>query len=160
MRRLNLTDPPFDVDDDDPPSYRAGMYRFGPALGAEQTGASLYELAPGTALCPYHYEYGEEEWLLVVSGRPSVRDPDGTHELAPQDVVFFPCGPEGAHQVRNDGDEPARVLMWSTVVHPAATVYPDSDKVAIWTGNREDDRIVPRSAGVGYYDGEPLPGDD
>lgn len=160
MRHANLSDPPFDVDRDDPEHYHAGMYRLGRELGAQQTGASLYELAPGRALCPYHYEYGEEEWLFVVSGRPSVRDPDGTHELAPQDMVFFPVGPDGAHQVRNDSDETARVLMWSTVVHPAATVYPDSDKVAIWTGNREDDRIVPRSAGVDYFHGEPLPGDD
>jgi uncharacterized cupin superfamily protein len=157
MRRVNLDRPTFELDDDDPPGFRAGMFRFGSLLGAEQTGASLYELPPGEALCPYHYEYGEEEWLLVVSGRPSVRDPDGTHELAPQDVVFFPRGPAGAHQVRNDSAAPARVLMWSMVVHPAATVYPDSDKVAIWTGNREDDRIVPRSAGVDYYHGEPLP---
>ncbi len=62
------------------------MYRFGAQLGAQQTGSSLYELAPGQALCPYHYEYGEEEWLLVVAGHPSVRDPDGTHELEPWDV--------------------------------------------------------------------------
>ena len=34
--------------------------------------------------------------------------------------------------------------MYSTVKHPAATVYPDSDKIAIWTGNRDDDVIVPR----------------
>ena len=44
--------------------------------------------------------------------------------------------------------------MWSAVVHPAATVYPDSDKIAIWTGNRDDDVIVPRSAGVEYFHGE------
>jgi uncharacterized cupin superfamily protein len=161
MQRLNISNPDFVVDHDDPPGYnQTGMYRMGKELGAEQTGASLYELPPGNALCPYHYEYGEEEWLLVVSGRPSVRDPDGTHELAPQDVVFFPRGPAGAHQVRNDSDEPARVLMWSMVVHPAATVYPDSDKVAIWTGNREDDRIVERSSGVDYWHGEPRPDAD
>jgi len=39
-------------------------------------------------------------------------------------------------------------------VHPAATVYPDSDKIAVWTGNSDDDVIVPRSAGVGYFHGE------
>ena len=32
------------------------MYRLGKELGAEQTGASLYELPPGSALCPYHYD--------------------------------------------------------------------------------------------------------
>lgn len=28
------------------------------------------------------------------------------------------------------------MLMFSTVVVPTATVYPDSDKVGIWTGDR------------------------
>jgi uncharacterized cupin superfamily protein len=154
MQRVNLTDPTFAYDDDDPEGFRSGLFRFGAQLGAKQTGTSLYELPPGQALCPYHYEYAEEEWLLVVSGRPSVRDPDGTHELRPDDVVFFPTGPEGAHQVRNDTGETVRVLMWSTVVTPTATVYPDSDKVAVWTGNREDDVIVPRSSGVDYWHGE------
>jgi uncharacterized cupin superfamily protein len=154
MRRVNLDEPTFDYDDDDPDGMRSGMFRFGPRLGAQTTGASLYELAPGQALCPYHYEYGEEEWVLVVRGRPSLRDPDGTHQLEPWDVVFFPRGPDGAHQLRNDGDEAARVLMWSTVIQPTATVYPDSDKVAIWTGNGEDDVIVQRSSGVDYWHGE------
>jgi uncharacterized cupin superfamily protein len=154
MQRVNLNEPAFSYDDEDPPGYRNGMFRFGPQLGAEQTGTSLYELAPGQAVCPYHYELGEEEWLVVVAGRPSLRDPDGTHELAPSDVVFFPRGAAGAHQVRNDSAEPARVLLWSNVVLPTATVYPDSDKIGIWTGDTGEDVIAPRSARVGYWEGE------
>jgi hypothetical protein len=49
--------------------------------------------------------------------------------------------------------------MFSDVKHPAATVYPDSDKIGIWTGNRDDDLLVFRSSGVGYYDGEVAPKD-
>jgi len=154
MRRVNLADPAFEYDHTDPAGFRAGMARFGPELGAEQTGASLYELAPGEALCPYHYEYGEEEWLLVLGGRPSVRHPGGTDELEPLDLVCFVRGPDGAHQIRNDGGETARVLMWSTVVLPSATVYPDSDKIGIWTGRKQDDLMVRRSSGVDYFDGE------
>jgi uncharacterized cupin superfamily protein len=154
VRRVSLSDPSFTYDDADPAGFRSGMFRPGPQLGAKDTGASMYELPPGQALCPYHYEYGEEEWLLVITGRPCVRDSDGTHELQPWDVVFFPRGPEGAHQVRNDTDETVRVLMWSNVLHPTATVYPDSDKIGIWTGNREDDVIVERSSGVDYFHGE------
>jgi uncharacterized cupin superfamily protein len=127
---------------------------MGPEAGARDTGTSLYELPPGQALCPYHYEYGEEEWLLVLAGRPSVRDPEGTEQLEPFDVVFFPMGPAGAHQIRNDTDEPARVLMWGMVVVPTGTAYPDSDKVALWTGDKAEDLIVRRSSGVEYYDGE------
>ena len=118
MRRVNIADPSFNYDSDDPEGFRAGLFRFGSQLGAKQTGTSVYELPPGQAVCPYHYEYGEEEWALVLEGRPALRDPDGTAQLEPFDVVFFPMGPEGAHQIRNDTDEPVRLMMWSTVVVP------------------------------------------
>ena len=154
LRRINIASPQFGYDSDDPPGFRSGMLRFGPMLGASQMGASVYELPPGEAICPYHYEYGEEEWLLVLEGRPSVRHPEGTDRLEPWDVVCFPRGPEGAHAVRNETDETVRVLMFSTVKHPAATVYPDSDKIAVWTGNRADDVIVKRSSAVDYWCGE------
>jgi uncharacterized cupin superfamily protein len=154
MRRVNIASPELTFDADDPDGFRAGMFRFGPLLGATKTGASVYDLPPGQAICPYHYEYGEEEWLIVLSGRPTLRHAQGADQLEPWDACCFPPGPDGAHQVRNDTEEPARVLMFSNVLHPAATVYPDSDKVAVWTGNRDDDVIVRRSSAVEYFDGE------
>jgi uncharacterized cupin superfamily protein len=154
MRRVNLSQPTFEHDDDEPDGFRAGMFRFGKQLGATETGASLYELPPGQAVCPYHYEYGEEEWLLVLSGNPSVRTPEGTEQLEPLDMVFFPMGPDGAHQVLNQTDETAQVLMWSMVITPTATAYPDSGKVGVWTGIKAEDLIVRRTSGVDYYDGE------
>jgi uncharacterized cupin superfamily protein len=154
MQRVSLSRPTFTHDPEDPKAFRAGLWRVGPSLGARQSGASLYELEPGIALCPYHYEYGEEEWLLVIDGHPSVRTPDGVERLDPEDLVFFPTGPQGAHQVRNDSDATARVLMWSTVVTPTATAYPDSGKIGVWTGVPGDDVMVRRSSRVDYYDGE------
>ena len=154
MQRVNIADPTFRYDDDDPEGFRAGMYRFGSELGASQTGSSVYELPPGQAVCPYHYEYGEEEWLLVLTGRPTLRHPGGTEALDPWDAVCFPPGPEGAHAVKNETGETVRILMYSTVHHPAATVYPDSDKVAVWTGNPEDNVIARRSSTLDYWDGE------
>jgi uncharacterized cupin superfamily protein len=151
---INIADATFGYDEDDPEGFRAGMFRFGPQAGAARTGASVYELPPGQAICPYHYEYGEEEWLLVLVGRPSLRQPAGERELAPWDVVCFPSGPDGAHAVRNRTDETVRVLMWSTLTQPCATVYPDSDKVGIWTGNPADNLMVRRSSAVEYFDGE------
>ncbi|MBC7461657.1 MAG: hypothetical protein H7287_09880 [Thermoleophilia bacterium] len=49
------------------------MVRVGTALGAPQTGVSLYELAPGTSNCPYHYEYAEEEWAMPLDGPVTLR---------------------------------------------------------------------------------------
>jgi uncharacterized cupin superfamily protein len=154
MRRVNIADPSFKYDADDPEGFRAGMFRFGRDLGAVETGTSVYELPPGQAVCPYHYEYGEDEWLLVLDGRPSVRTPDGVEQLDPWDVMFFPKGRDGAHQVRNDSDATARVMMWSQIVYPSATAYPDSDKVGVWTGIRAEDVMVERSSHVEYYHGE------
>jgi hypothetical protein len=34
------------------------------------------------------------------------------------------------------------------------TVYPDSDKVGVYTADETDDVIVPRSADVDYWHGE------
>ena len=154
MRKLNIAHPTFDYEKGDPAGFRSGMVRLGPLLDAEITGVSVYELPPGEALCPYHYEYGEEEWLIVLEGHPSVRHPEGSERLDPWDVVCFPRGPKGAHRVSNETEEPVRVLMFSNVLLPTATVYPDSDKIGVWTGNREDDLLVRRSSRVDYFDGE------
>ena len=154
MHRLNIAAPELTYDENDPEGFRSGMFRMGKLLGASQLGATVYELPPGQAICPYHYEYAEEEWLVVLTGTPTLRHPEGSDRLAQWDVVRFPIGPEGAHLVRNETDEPVRVLMFSTVKHPAATVYPDSDKIAVWTGNRDDDLIVQRTSGVDYWAGE------
>ncbi len=156
MRRINISSPQFEYDPEDPGGFRSGMARLSKLLGghAKESGATVYELPPGQAVCPYHYEAGEEEWLLVLEGNPTLRHPEGSERLEPWDVVFFPKGPEGAHGIRNETEQTARVLMFSTVVVPTATVYPDSDKVGIWTGDPEADVIVRRSSKVDYFDGE------
>lgn len=154
MRRVNIAAPEFSYDAEDPEGFRSGLARLGEALGGQDSGISVYELPPGQAVCPYHYEVGEEEWLLVLAGRPTLRHPGGSEALEPWDVVRFPKGPEGAHGIRNDGEEPARVLMFSTVVIPTATVYPDGDKVGIWTGDGQVDGTFRRGEGVPYFDGE------
>ncbi len=154
MKLINIAAPDFARDEDDAAGFRAGMARLGPLLGAKEIGISVYELPPGEAVCPYHYECGEEEWLVVLAGTPTLRTPEGEERLAPWDVACFPRGPEGAHGIRNETEETARVLMFSTVVHPSATVYPDSDKVGIWVGDPDVDMTVRRSSKVDYYDGE------
>ena len=154
MRRIDIASPRFEYDGEDPEGFRAGTAALGKLLGAKESGITVYELSPGQAVCPYHYEVGEEEWLLVLEGTPTLRHPQGSELLEPWDLALFPRGPEGAHGIRNETERPARVLMFSTVIVPTATVYPDSDKVGIWTGNPAVDAMVRRDSKVGYYDGE------
>ena len=153
MHRFNLSNTQFEYDPADPEGYRSGRGRTarGTAL---RTGASVYELPPGQAICPYHYELAEEEWLLVLEGRPTLRTPEGEEQLDMSDLIFFPTGPEGAHKVTNATESVVRVVMWSEVVYPAATIYPDSDKLGVFTADRADDLMVKRSSGVKYFDGE------
>jgi uncharacterized cupin superfamily protein len=96
-------------------------------------GATVYELAPGTE-SPYHWQFGEEEWLLVVSGTPTLRTPDGERVLREWEVAVFPRGEAGAHQIRNDTSDPIRVVFFSTVSDPEVAVYPDTGQVGVNAG--------------------------
>ena len=154
MRRINIQAPEFHHDPARPEGYRRGSFQLGPLLGASDLGATIYELAPGQAVCPYHYEHGEEEWLLVLAGTPTLRHPEGVDTLSPWDLVCFPVGPEGAHKLTNDTEQAVRVVIVSTVRLPTASVYPDSDKIGIWTEAGRDDLIVRRSSAVDYWAGE------
>ena len=158
VERVNLFDLEVSYDDTDPEGYGAGAGRFGPVIGATQLGGTVYELPPGTSICPYHYEYGDEEWLVVLEGTASVRHPEGEDELARGDVVCFPAGPAGAHKVTNRSGERLRVLMLSSKSPVSVAVYPDSDKIGVFPGNEGDTVMFRRESGVGYWDGET--GDD
>jgi uncharacterized cupin superfamily protein len=132
-----------------PEGFRRNSTRVGAALGAARTGLSVYELPPSEAIGPYHYEDPDEEWLLVVSGAPTLRHPGGEEQLEPWDIVFFPSGPAGAHQVRNNSDSTARVAMFSSASAAAgAVVYPDTDMIWMWTEDDAVDIIVERSSAL------------
>ena len=104
--------------------------RFGESLGATLWGGTLYELAPGERSV-YHWQVGEEEWLVAVAGRPTLRTPGGERVLEPWDAAVFVRGPAGAHQVRNDTAEPVRFVMFSSVSDPEVAVYPDDDRIGV-----------------------------
>jgi uncharacterized cupin superfamily protein len=154
MDRVNLFSAEAQYDDDDPQGYNAGYLRLGPVLGGQMLGATIYELRAGQSNCPYHYEYGNEEWLIVLGGTLTLRHAQGEDELEPGDVVCFPVGPDGAHKLTNNGEETVRLLMVSTRVEPAVAVYPDSDKIAVWPGTKDDHVIVRRESRVDYWDRE------
>jgi uncharacterized cupin superfamily protein len=123
------------------------------ALGSADTAMYVYDLAPGASSTPYHYEY-EEEWLLVVEGTVALRAPDGEQTLQRGELVRFPPGPEGAHKVMNRSDARARTLMFSSSRVPAVSVYPDSDKIGVWSGNEQDELIFKRGSAVPWSQGE------
>jgi uncharacterized cupin superfamily protein len=149
LRRANLAAIACEPRPQLPEGFRRNSTRVGAALGAARTGLSVYELPPGEAISPYHYEEPDEEWLLVVSGAPTLRHPDGEEQLAPWDLVFFPSGPGGAHFVRNSSDSTARVAMFSSKsAAVGAVVYPDSEMIWMWTEDDAVDIIVDRGSAL------------
>lgn len=122
-------------------------------VGSKAMAMYIYDIGPGSGACPYHYEH-VEEWLLVVDGAVTVRTPDGELTLERGELACFPAGPDGAHKVMNRSDAPARCLMFSQLRTPAVSVYPDSDKVGIWTSDDDPGMFFERGTAVTWGHGE------
>jgi uncharacterized cupin superfamily protein len=114
----NVFEPDWDAERDDPP-FRWRRARLGRQAGARDLGASLFELPPGAATFPLHAHYANEELLVVLAGRLTLTGADGaTRTLEPGDVVACPAGRDGAHRLDNAANDPARVLILSTMKAP------------------------------------------
>src|SRR5438067_5934655 len=101
----------------------------GHRIGSELLGASMAEVEPGNKLWPYHAHHANEEWVIVLRGEPTLRTPEGERVLREGDVVCFPRGKDGAHQIINGTDSPIRVLMLSSMIGPDIVEYLDSGKI-------------------------------
>ncbi len=120
----------------------------------------MWEVPPGQAAYPYHHHLGEEELVVVLKGRPSLRTPEGCRELTEGEVVAFPRGKHGAHQLVNRTDETVRFLAFSPSGEPDIVIYPDSGKIGAF-------ERLPQGGGlfalfrtddnVDYYEGEQPP---
>jgi uncharacterized cupin superfamily protein len=134
-----------------------GVARVGARAGSEHLGASVYELAPHSKAGELHAHHANEELILVLSGRPTLRTPDGERVLAPGAVVACRMGLEGAHALVNRGEEPARVVIVSTLRMPDVVEYPEREEVFVMTEPPYGDgapgpagrhlRVYPRGAG-------------
>ena len=158
----NVFEPEWDAEQDRPP-FTWRRSRIGRQAGSEKLGASLFELPPGASSFPLHVHYANEEMIVVLAGRPTLRSVDGERLLAPGDVVACPPGPRGAHRIDNRGDGPVRFLVVSTMIAPEVNEYPDSGKV--WMRSYppgaeapEDDPgldvLIRRGEQLDYLDGE------
>ncbi len=150
---MNLFDVQLQFDEDDPTGYHTAYRRLAPELGGTRIAFNVFELPPGQSVCPYHYESGAEEWIVVLTGRPTLRTPEGERELVRWDCVFCPTGEAGAHKVTNRTDEPARIVIWSNRRDPDTSVYPDSNKVGAWPPGK----LFRLDDAVDYWDGERAP---
>ena len=161
MKAPNVFEPEFD-DAGERQGFISRRAPLGRQADAKQLGASLYELLPGQATFPYHWHVANEEMLIVLQGSVGLRGPEGWREVGEGAVVAFPRGEQGAHQLRNPGDQPVRFLLISEMRGPDVVLYPDSGKV----GAREAAPGSPPGAlrlnfrvedAVDYWEGEEPP---
>jgi len=143
---------------EDEPGYEWTRIRLGRRLGAEKLGASVYVLGPGQKSFPYHFHHANEEMLIVLEGNVEVRTPVGNVKAGRGDAMSFPANESGAHQVINESDQPARILMISTMIEPEIAEYPDSRKIGVFAGRAPGaageglQKFLDGSAEVPYFD--------
>ena len=159
----NVFEPEFDAGEDRPGfTYRRA--RLGRQAGGEHLGASLYDVPPGQATFPLHWHTANEELLIVLRGRPSLRTQEGWRELEEGEVVAFCVGERGAHQIVNRSAETVRVLVVSEMNAPEVSFYPDTGKVGALErapGSPDDPDeffgFFERRDAVDYWEGEEPP---
>jgi uncharacterized cupin superfamily protein len=155
----NLYDPEFD-EPREQPGFRAQRARVSRQAGSERLGLSVWEVPPGEAAYPYHHHLGEEELVVVLEGRPSLRTPEGWRELVPGEVVAFLRGEGGGHQLVNETEQTVRFLAFSTSGDPDLVVYPDSGKLGAFErlpGGGGLRAMFRAGDAVDYYEGERPP---
>lgn len=105
--------------------------------------SAVWELDPGKASGQYHVHHATEELLLVLRGRPTLRTPEGERQLEEGDVVHFPSGPDGAHQVINRSEGVVRFLMAASHTGLDIIEYLDDSQVVVWTATESPQQGKP-----------------
>jgi uncharacterized cupin superfamily protein len=160
MRKVNLKDMSEQERKSPTGKYHKFVKDVSVALGREPDSLDLAKRQPfdlalvripkGKSYCPYHSHSAESELYLVVSGRGSIRDKNGTTEVGPGDAFFFGIGE--AHQLSNAGDEDFLYYVVADNPRGDCCYYPDSGKWAVAKEGSEE--VIVKGKETDYYDGE------
>ena len=160
VHRINLDELDGYERRDRPTTDRSIDAEVGFEIGAKGLGYRVSTLLPGQRFCPLHGHASEEELFFVLDGNPSVRMLSGTIRCRKGDFIALPVGETGTHQLLNESDAPATVLLLARTEMPEICYYPDSDKVLVETATPfiqgDEARIVRASPSLDYFDGELL----
>jgi len=114
---------PFDI----PCVNRSGM-NIGDAGGLTQFGAKLITLPPGAWSSQRHHHSAEDEFVYIISGRPTFIDDNGPRILEPGDMSCHPAGDGNGHHMKNEsGDDVVFLVIGSRRPEDDHCVYPDID---------------------------------
>jgi uncharacterized cupin superfamily protein/glyoxylase-like metal-dependent hydrolase (beta-lactamase superfamily II) len=147
--RVNLDELAYEFSNDAGGKYAAHEAEIGWHLGARRLGYRIARLPAGARFSPLHAHDKEEELFYVIEGRPTVRTLRGSLQLRRGDFMAFPIGDRGTHQLLNESDADAVVLLLGEADADEVAYYPDSHKILARRRN-----LMMREDRLDYYDGE------
>ena len=100
--------PPFDE-----PVAGRWQRNVGEAAGFAQLGARHVVLQPGAWSSQRHWHEGEDELLVMLSGRAMLIEDDGETEFGPGDIAAWPAGSRNGHHLVNRSGEPCSFICVS-----------------------------------------------
>jgi uncharacterized cupin superfamily protein len=110
LEQTNVTGypPPFDQ-----PVAGRWQRRVGDAAGLTELGARHVILEPGAWSSQRHWHEGEDELLVMLSGRAVLVEDEGETELAPGDIATWAKGVRNGHHLINRSGEPCSFICVS-----------------------------------------------
>ena len=122
---------PKDLVDPIKPELFAGNHegRLGKLVGLTQFGANHVMLDPGSISSLRHWHEAEDEFVYVLTGKLTLIDENGEHELEAGSFVGFPAGEPNAHHLVNTSDAPAVFLAVGSRRPGAETIHYPDDRV-------------------------------
>jgi uncharacterized cupin superfamily protein len=141
-----------------PERYHVFDAEVGFVIGARKLGYRVSTIPPGHYFCPLHGHAREEEMFFVLDGEPSIRTLSETLRCRKGDFIALPVGESGTHQLLNESDASATVLLLGRTEEFEACYYPDSDKLLVdMETPLKGDRgsiMVRATPELDYFDGE------
>lgn len=102
----------------------------------------IYEVPPGKANWPLHYHTCNEEVFYIISGQGEVLSESGVLKVKSGDMLRFPAGEKGVHQLKNTSDtETLKYLDFGTTNLPDVVFMPEENQIELFTGTSGEDKM-------------------
>ena len=133
--------PPFDR-----PVAGRWQRRVGDAAGLKELGARHVVLEPGAWSSQRHWHEGEDELLVMLSGRAMLVEDEGETVMRPGDVAVFPKGIANGPHLVNRTDKPCRLIAVGRA--PAGLCY--YSDIDMMVDPSRDDNMYTRKDGTPF----------
>ena len=129
----------------------AGKFRtvLGDALGLTQFGVGMTRLQPGAVSALRHWHTGEDEFIYIVSGEPTLVCDSGEQQLKAGHVAGFPAGSGDGHRLENRSGSDVVYIEVGTRAHSDRVHYTEDDLVLEKTVRLPERRFTRRD-GTAY----------